>query len=97
MTSLFNGIHCFSVATSIVFEQGFASGLDKIACLRYVMDELGSAIRHSDAPNFQAAPFMYLPDGTLQSAIRFELLLAVSTSVVLFLVSFFPLLSMCNM
>ena len=39
------------------------------------MDELGSAIRHNDAPNFRVAPFMYMPDGTLQSAIRFELLL----------------------
>ncbi|KAG0585973.1 hypothetical protein KC19_2G053400 [Ceratodon purpureus] len=40
----------------------------------YVMDELGSSIRHSDAPNFQIAPFMYLPDGTLQSAISYSLL-----------------------
>lgn len=66
------------------------------------MDELGSAVRHSDAPNFQVAPFMYLPDGTLQSAIRFELLLCspfgsvtgtfifVLTSVILFLVYFLP-------
>lgn len=37
---------------------------------RYVMDELGSALRHSDDPNFQVAPFMFLPDGTLKSAIR---------------------------
>lgn len=40
----------------------------------YVMDELGSSIRHSDKPNFQIAPFMYLPDGTLQSAISYSLL-----------------------
>ena len=38
---------------------------------RYVMDELGSAIRHNDEPNFRVAPFMYMPDGTLQSAIRY--------------------------
>nr|XP_024379358.1 tubulin--tyrosine ligase-like protein 12 [Physcomitrium patens] len=40
----------------------------------YVMDELGSALRHSDVPNFQVAPFMYLPDGTIQSAISYSLL-----------------------
>lgn len=56
------------------------------------MDELGSAIRHSDAPNFQVAPFMYLPDGTLQSAIRFELIIRRT-----FLVYYFPLLSMCKL
>jgi hypothetical protein len=68
------------------------------AYLRYVMDELGSSIRHSDKPNFQIAPFMYLPDGTLQSAIRFELLLCSAldllidalTSIVLFLFLVFP-------
>lgn len=38
--------------------------------LRYVMDELGSSLRHSDTPNFRVAPFMYLPNGTLESAIR---------------------------
>ncbi|KAG6543613.1 hypothetical protein Mapa_014976 [Marchantia paleacea] len=40
----------------------------------YVMDELGSALRHSDAPNFKVAPFMYLPDGTVKSAISYSLL-----------------------
>lgn len=40
----------------------------------YVMDELGSAVRHSDAPNFRVSPFMYMPDGTLQSAISYSLL-----------------------
>lgn len=40
----------------------------------YVMDELGSAIRHSDEPNFRVAPFMYMPDGTLQSAVSYSLL-----------------------
>ncbi|CAM6083327.1 unnamed protein product [Calypogeia fissa] len=40
----------------------------------YMMDELGSALRHSDAPNFRVAPFMYLPDGTLNSAISYSLL-----------------------
>lgn len=34
------------------------------------MDELGSSLRHSDTPNFRVAPFMYLPSGTLESAIR---------------------------
>jgi tubulin--tyrosine ligase-like protein 12 len=41
---------------------------------RYVMDELGSALRHSDDPNFQVAPFMFLPDGTLKSAISYTLM-----------------------
>ncbi|KAL2653822.1 hypothetical protein R1flu_021950 [Riccia fluitans] len=40
----------------------------------YVMDELGSALRHSDVFNFRVAPFMYLPDGTLDSAISYSLL-----------------------
>ncbi|KAH7297146.1 hypothetical protein KP509_26G055800 [Ceratopteris richardii] len=35
----------------------------------YIMDELGSALRHSDNPNFRVSPFMYMPDGSLQSAI----------------------------
>ena len=39
------------------------------------MDELGSAIRHNDEPNFKVAPFMYMPDGTLQSAIRYLFIL----------------------
>lgn len=40
---------------------------------RYVMDELGSALRHSDKANFRVTPFLYMPDGTLASAIRFSL------------------------
>ncbi|KAJ7296034.1 hypothetical protein O6H91_Y148000, partial [Diphasiastrum complanatum] len=40
----------------------------------YVMDELGSALRHNDEPNFMVSPFMYLPDGTLDSAISYTLL-----------------------
>ena len=34
------------------------------------MDELGSAVRHSDRPTAVCMPFMYLPDGTLKSAVR---------------------------
>ncbi|CAL5398452.1 unnamed protein product [Camellia sinensis] len=34
----------------------------------YVMDELGSALRHSDEPNFRVSPFLYMPDGKLASA-----------------------------
>ncbi|PSS20768.1 Tubulin--tyrosine ligase-like protein [Actinidia chinensis var. chinensis] len=30
----------------------------------YVMDELGSALRHSDEPNFRVSPFLYMPDAT---------------------------------
>lgn len=34
------------------------------------MDELGSALRHSDEANFKVAPFLYMPEGTLNSALR---------------------------
>ena len=37
---------------------------------RYIMDEFGSAFEHSEAPNFRFAPFLFMPDGTLTSAIR---------------------------
>lgn len=35
------------------------------------MDELGSAMRHSDDANFRIAPFLFMPDGKLASAIRY--------------------------
>jgi tubulin--tyrosine ligase-like protein 12 len=38
--------------------------------LWYVMDELGSALRHSDEPNFKVAPFLFMPSGKLESAVR---------------------------
>ncbi|KAK6131790.1 hypothetical protein DH2020_034486 [Rehmannia glutinosa] len=34
----------------------------------YVMDELGSALRHSDEANFRVSPFLYMPEGKLESA-----------------------------
>ncbi|XAR51089.1 hypothetical protein NMG60_11005624 [Bertholletia excelsa] len=40
----------------------------------YVMDELGSALRHSDEPNFRMSPFLYMPDGNLASAVSFSIL-----------------------
>ncbi|GLT68020.1 hypothetical protein SLA2020_402840 [Shorea laevis] len=40
----------------------------------YVMDELGSALRHSDEPNFRVAPFLYMPEGNLASAVSFSIL-----------------------
>ncbi|KAI9113866.1 hypothetical protein K1719_015117 [Acacia pycnantha] len=40
----------------------------------YVMDELGSSLRHSDKPNFRLAPFLFMPEGTLASATSFSLL-----------------------
>lgn len=43
---------------------------------RYVMDELGSALRHSDEPNFRVAPFLFMPEGTLASAVRLSLCLS---------------------
>ncbi|GFP85500.1 tubulin--tyrosine ligase-like protein 12 [Phtheirospermum japonicum] len=35
----------------------------------YVMDELGSALRHSDEANFRVSPFLYMPDGKLDYSI----------------------------
>ncbi|XP_059634731.1 uncharacterized protein LOC132277042 [Cornus florida] len=40
----------------------------------YVMDELGSALRHSDEPNFRVSPFLYMPEGKLASAVSFSIL-----------------------
>lgn len=40
----------------------------------YVMDELGSALRHSDEPNFRVSPFLYMPEGKLASAISYSIL-----------------------
>lgn len=33
----------------------------------YIMDEVGSAINHSDSPNFRVVPFMHLPEGITYS------------------------------
>ncbi|KAG8376229.1 hypothetical protein BUALT_Bualt09G0041300 [Buddleja alternifolia] len=40
----------------------------------YVMDELGSALRHSDAANFRVSPFLYMPEGKLESAMSYSIL-----------------------
>lgn len=40
----------------------------------YVMDELGSALRHSDKPNFRVSPFLYMPEGNLASAMSYSIL-----------------------
>ncbi|KAJ7955985.1 Tubulin--tyrosine ligase-like protein 12 [Quillaja saponaria] len=40
----------------------------------YVMDELGSALRHSDEANFRVAPFLFMPEGNLESAVSFSIL-----------------------
>eukprot|EP01018_Ginkgo_biloba_P004957 Gb_30069 [translate_table: standard] len=40
----------------------------------YVMDELGSALRQSDEPNFRIAPFLFMPDGKLTSAISYSVM-----------------------
>ena len=37
------------------------------------MDELGSALRHSDEANFRVAPFLFMPEGKLASAVRYFL------------------------
>ncbi|XP_010557663.1 PREDICTED: tubulin--tyrosine ligase-like protein 12 [Tarenaya hassleriana] len=42
--------------------------------LWYVMDELGSALMHSDEPNFRVAPFLFMPNGNLESAVSYSLL-----------------------
>ncbi|XP_072745998.1 tubulin--tyrosine ligase-like protein 12 isoform X2 [Anoplolepis gracilipes] len=31
----------------------------------YIMDEVGSAINHSDEPNFRAMPFLHMPEGII--------------------------------
>ncbi|KAG9457314.1 hypothetical protein H6P81_001822 [Aristolochia fimbriata] len=40
----------------------------------YVMDELGSSLRHSDEPNFRVSPFLFMPEGKLASAVSYSLL-----------------------
>ncbi|KAJ8750695.1 hypothetical protein K2173_015876 [Erythroxylum novogranatense] len=40
----------------------------------YVMDELGSALRHSDMPNFRVAPFLFMPEGKLDTAVSYSIL-----------------------
>ncbi|XP_021276458.1 LOW QUALITY PROTEIN: tubulin--tyrosine ligase-like protein 12 [Herrania umbratica] len=40
----------------------------------YVVDELGSALRHSDEPNFRVAPFLFMPEGNLASAVSYSIL-----------------------
>ncbi|KAL3635228.1 hypothetical protein CASFOL_019775 [Castilleja foliolosa] len=40
----------------------------------YVMDELGSALRHSDEANFRVSPFLYMPEGKLESAVSYSIL-----------------------
>ncbi|XP_038701162.1 tubulin--tyrosine ligase-like protein 12 isoform X2 [Tripterygium wilfordii] len=40
----------------------------------YVMDELGSALCHSDVPNFRVAPFLFMPDGELETAVSYSIL-----------------------
>ncbi|KAL5219467.1 hypothetical protein ABZP36_020151 [Zizania latifolia] len=40
----------------------------------YVMDEMGSAMRHSDDANFRVAPFLFMPEGNLASAISYAVL-----------------------
>ena len=45
---------------------------------RYVMDELGSAMRHSDNANFRIAPFLFMPEGKLDTAIRHWPLICIS-------------------
>ncbi|CAH9122036.1 unnamed protein product [Cuscuta epithymum] len=39
----------------------------------YVMDELGSSLRHSDEPNFRVSPFLYMPSGELESAMSYSI------------------------
>uniref|UniRef100_A0A1B6J2G9 Tubulin--tyrosine ligase-like protein 12 SET-like domain-containing protein n=1 Tax=Homalodisca liturata TaxID=320908 RepID=A0A1B6J2G9_9HEMI len=35
----------------------------------YVMDEFGSAIQHSDCPNFRVVPFLHIPEGIAYSVL----------------------------
>ncbi|CAA7016089.1 unnamed protein product [Microthlaspi erraticum] len=42
--------------------------------LWYVMDELGSALGHSDEPNFIVSPFLFMPSGNLDSAVSYSIM-----------------------
>ncbi|CAI5528220.1 unnamed protein product, partial [Closterium sp. Naga37s-1] len=39
----------------------------------YIIDEFGSAFRHSDRPNFRCAPFLFLPHASFASAVSYSL------------------------
>lgn len=58
---------CDMILSFIFLKQKFVG-----MCCRYVMDELGSSLRHSDDPNFRISPFLYMPEGNLASAVRFS-------------------------
>ncbi|XP_015591188.1 tubulin--tyrosine ligase-like protein 12 [Cephus cinctus] len=45
------------------FSLGNAATIEDRMPIWYIMDELGSAINHSDEPNFRAIPFFYIPEG----------------------------------
>uniref|UniRef100_M4EH54 Tubulin--tyrosine ligase-like protein 12 SET-like domain-containing protein n=2 Tax=Brassica campestris TaxID=3711 RepID=M4EH54_BRACM len=47
--------------------------------LWYVMDELGSALGHSDEPNFKVAPFLFMPSGNLDSAVSYSIMWPIKT------------------
>ncbi|CAN8323629.1 unnamed protein product [Cochlearia groenlandica] len=48
--------------------------------LWYVMDELGSALGHSDEPNFRVAPFLFMPSGNLDSAVSYSIMWPIRNS-----------------
>lgn len=62
---------CLDIIFSVTLQE--VTALVSEISYRYVMDELGSALRHSDEPNFRTAPFLYMRDGNLASAVRFSL------------------------
>ncbi|XP_012276050.1 tubulin--tyrosine ligase-like protein 12 [Orussus abietinus] len=45
------------------FSLGNASTIEERLPIWYIMDELGSAINHSDDPNFRTVPFLYASEG----------------------------------
>lgn len=53
-----------------------------------MMDELGSTLRHSDEPNFMVAPFLYMPEGKLASAVRSDHIILFSGCVLRLSVGF---------
>lgn len=63
---------------------------------RYVMDELGSAVRHSDEPNFRVAPFLFMPEGKLSSAVRFDIYLLALALFLVFHCTLFLLLTLIS-
>ena len=56
MNRIWKLAHCYRLATT--------EKLDETS-VWYIMDEFGSAIPHSDTPNFVVVPFLFAPNNKL--------------------------------